>query len=119
MTSPGSWYPLRGEVYWLDFDPSIGAEMQALHPALIVQNDVGNQRSDLTIIVAITSNTNLSRLPVCVSVPAGEAGLTIDSVVHCGHIYTVDQSRLGHKLGILGSTYMDQVDRALKRSLKL
>src|SRR5438309_11833510 len=102
MSAPmgGSW-PRRGQVYWLDFDPSTGHEMSGRHPCLVVQNDVGNQHSALTIVVAITSNLRVASLPVGVLIPAGEGGLTRDSVAHCGHIYSVDKSRLASKVGEL------------------
>ncbi|MFO0810474.1 MAG: type II toxin-antitoxin system PemK/MazF family toxin [Gemmataceae bacterium] len=111
--------PSRGEVYWLNFDPATGAEMASMHPCVIVQNDVGNRHSALTIVAAVTSNTRAARLPVGVSIPAGDAGLTRDSVVHCGHLYTVDQQRLGQCLGCLSPQQMAQVEQALAASLGL
>ena len=47
-------YPRRGEVWLVNFDPTVGAEIQR-RPALIVQNDVGNRVSSITIVAAITS----------------------------------------------------------------
>lgn len=111
--------PKRGETYWLDFAPATGHEMTGLHPCLILQNDVGNQHSSCTITAAITSNLRAKSLPVSVFVPAGTAGLTKDSVVHCGHLYTVDQQRLGTRIGKLPPSFMDQVDAALIYSLDL
>lgn len=54
--------PLRGEVYWLDFDPAIGAEMRAMHPCVIVSNNVGNRVGSLVIVVAVTSNLRAASL---------------------------------------------------------
>ena len=109
----------RGEVYWLDFDPASGAEMKSTDPCVIVQNDVGNQKSDLTIVVAITGNLRVANLPIGVLIQAGTAGLSIDSVAHCGHVYTIDQARLGSRLGRLPAAIMSQVDHPLIRSLAL
>lgn len=111
--------PLRGEVYWLDFDPSIGTEMRSLHPCVIVSNDVGNRIGSLVIVVAVTSNLRVASLPVAVLLPAGTAGLPRDSVAHCGHIYTVDKARLNARIGMLPDPFMMLVDRALRVSLKL
>lgn len=111
--------PQRGEVYWLDFDPATGAELKSVHPCVIVQNDAGNRHSSLTIVAAVTSNLRAGRLPVGVVVPAGTAGLTRDSAVHCGHIYSVDQARLGTRIGQMSADYMDQFDLALVQSLGL
>ena len=56
MTGGSISFLRRGEVYWLDFAPASGQEMTGMHPCVVVQNDVGNQHSALTIVVAITSN---------------------------------------------------------------
>ncbi len=109
----------RGQVYWLDFTPATGHEMTGMHPCLVRQNDVGNQFSDLTIVAAITSNLRVASLPVGVLIPAGTAGLSKDSVVHCGHIYTVDKKRLQTLLGKLTTPLLTKVDGALACSLGL
>jgi len=111
--------PRRGEVYWLDFAPATGQEMTGMHPCVVVQNDVGNQYSGLTIVAAVTSNLRVAALPVGVLVKAGEGGLKRDSVVHCGHIYTVDKARLAQCGGRLSAARMTEIDRALARSLEL
>lgn len=48
-------YPQRGEIYLVNFDPTIGSEIKKTRPALILQNDVSNQYSPITIVAAITS----------------------------------------------------------------
>jgi mRNA interferase MazF len=112
-------FPRRGEVYWLDFAPATGQEMTGMHPCVVVQNDIGNQHSALTIVVAITSNLRVAALPVGVMLEAGEGGLNRDSVAHCGHIYTVDKERLVQRLGQLAPARLGEIDRALARSLGL
>ncbi len=119
MSPPKVPSPRRGETYWLDFAPATGHEMTGFHPCVIVQNDVGNQNSALTIVVALTSNLRVATLPIGVLLPAGTAGLKHDSVVHCGHIYTVDQKRSGNKLGEVPAPKMVEIDRALGLSFGL
>ena len=48
-------YPKRGEVYLVNFEPTLGSEINKTRPALILQNDVGNRYSKITIVAAITS----------------------------------------------------------------
>jgi len=93
--------------------------MTGMHPCLVVQNDVGNQHSALTIVVAVTSNLRVASLPVGVLLRSGEAGLSRDSVAHRGHVYTVDKQRLRRPLGQLPPARMVEIDRALARSLGL
>src|ERR1700674_3605399 len=45
-------YLRRGEVYLVNFDPVIGAEIRKTRPALILQNDIANRHSPLTIVAA-------------------------------------------------------------------
>lgn len=118
MTTPSSGLQ-RGEVYLLDFSPASGHEMTGPHPCVIVQNDIGNQFSSLSIVVAVTSNLRVASLPIGVRISAGVGGLRKESVIHCGHVYTVDKKRLAQKLGELPADMMQQVDRALALSLGL
>jgi len=111
--------PRRGEIYYLDFSPAKGSEMRGPHPALIIQNDVGNRASRLTIVAAITSNLEAARLPVCVQVSPADSGLPRESVVNLGHIYTVDKSRLRRLAGRLPDGSMERVDEALRVSVGL
>ncbi len=119
MSTTAPSFPRRGEVYWLNFDPATGHEMSGRHPCVVVQNDVGNQHSALTIVVAVTSNLRAASLPIGVLLEAGDAGLVKESVVHCGHVYSVDGARLGQCVGELTSEKMAEVDKALARSLGL
>ena len=93
--------PTRGEIYFLDFSPSKGREIKGPHPALVIQNDVGNRVSGLTIVAAITSNVKISNLPVGVLIKPEESGLPHKSVVHLGQIYTIDKERLQNYVGML------------------
>ncbi len=111
--------PRRGDIYYLDFSPAQGSEMRGPHPALIIQNDVGNRVSRLTIVAAITSNRDAARLPVCVPISPAESGLPHESVVNLGHIYTVEKSRLRQLMGRLPDSLMHQVDKALRISVGL
>jgi mRNA interferase MazF len=93
--------------------------MAETHPALVIQNDVGNQAGALTILAAVTSNLRVAQLPVGVLIQPTESGLPRTSVVHLGHIYTVDKARLGRRVGQLPTAAMQRVDQALAVSLGL
>jgi mRNA interferase MazF len=108
----------RGEIYLFNFDQQTGASMIKTRPVLIVQNDVANDRSPNTIVVAIRGDKD-KRLPVHVKLPKGQGNLDKDSLVDCGHMMTVMQGELGPKLGKISNNYFELVDRALKVSLAL
>lgn len=108
----------RGEIYQVNWNPSRGSEQAGLRPALIVQNNTGNQLATTTIVAAITSRRMKKTYPFHVPVPQGL--LPKDSTIMCEQVMTIDQSRLeGVRLALLDDDVMEQVDQALKRSLGL
>ena len=110
-------YPARGEVWLVNFNPARGSEQKGIRPALVLQNDVGNQYAATTVVVAIT--TNIRIYPVTVFLKKKTAGLQRDSMVNCAQILTLDKSRLKKRLGKLNDNTMGQVEKALRISLGL
>ena len=117
MADPQITYPRRGEVYLVSFDPALGAEMTKTRPALILQNDIGNRHSAITIVAAITSTIPQPLYPTQVLVKTPEGGLDVDSVVHLSHIRSVDKERLLKRLGALKPATLRLVNQALMISL--
>jgi len=111
-------YPLRGDVWLVDFDPTVGAEIKKTRPALIIQNDIGNRVSPITIVAVITS-TLKRPYPFQVYLPMGEGGLDVDSVVTLNHIRSIDRHRLVRRLGTVSDKTMSAVDQAILISLGL
>ena len=109
-------HPRRGEVWLVKFDPAIGSEIQKSRPALVIQNDIGNRVSDITIVGAITSTIKRS-YPFQVQLPAGEGGISKDSVVTLNQIRAIDRRRLTRRLGAVSEATMKAVDQALVVSL--
>ena len=114
----------RGDVVWVDLRGAIGAEKQKTRPCVVVQNNVGNARSPLTVVVPITNGDTWRGYPHQVMVYANELwDGAVDSVIDTGHIRSIDKdSRISSGAGILcrlGETRMIQVDRALQSLLGL
>lgn len=112
-------YPQRGEIYLIRFDPALGAEIKKTRPALILQNDVANRHSPITIVAAITSQFEEPLYPTEILIKAPEAGLTVDLVALFNQVHSYDKKRLIRRLGRLKPETMKQVDRALMISLGL
>ena len=110
-------YPKRGEVYLVNFDPTLGTEIKKTRPALILQNDVANHWSSITIVAAITSQFEDRLYPTEILVKAPEGGLTVDSVVLLNQIRSIDKLRLLKRRGSLKQGTMARVDRALMVSV--
>ena len=111
--------PKRGEMYWADLDPVIGCEQGSRRPVLIIQNDIGNTYSPMTIVAAITASLSSKVYPTEVRVPAGTGGLRKASSVLLNQIKSIDKRRLEEFIGRLGPEVMVKVDRGLKLSFAL
>lgn len=113
-------FPRRGDIYLVNFDPTIGHESRKTRPALVIQNDISNRYSPITIVAAITSKFDVPPYPaeVVLSV-ANESGLPHPSAVLLNQIRSVDRRRLFRRLGKLKPETMRRVDQALQVSLGL
>jgi mRNA interferase MazF len=112
-------WPKRGELYLVNFDPTIGSEIKKTRPALIIQNDIGNRHSPITIVAAVTSQFDGTLYPTEVLIRAPEGGLRQDSVVLLNQIRSIDKTRLMKRLGVLKPATLESVNRALQISLQL
>lgn len=112
---------LRGDIYLVNLDPVIGSKIGKARPALIVQNNIGNKFSPVTIIAPISSVKEITKpLPIMIFLEKGEGGLNEESYVDCGQIRTIDKiQRLVSKFGSLDKIKMIEIDKAIKISLAL
>ena len=108
----------RGEIYWVDWNPGRGSEQSGVRPALVIQNDVGNDFSPTTIVAALT--TAIERpYPFLVKVSAKESGLPKDGSVNLAVILTIDKTRLRDRCGELSESKLSEINEAIKVSLGL
>ena len=107
-------FPLRGDVYWVSLDPTIGTEIKKTRPALIVSNDIGNENSNRVIVAPITSKIGkIYPFQVQIILKDKEGKVLLDQ------IRTVDKTRLGRKEGSVNVDTMGEIDQALKFVLSL
>lgn len=111
--------PVRGEIYLVKFDPVFGSEIKKTRPALVVQNNIGNKYSPVTIVAVITSVIAGKTYLTNVFLEKSQSGLKVDSIVLLNQVKTIDKRRLIKKLGVLDGKSMTDVDRALEISLGL
>lgn len=112
--------PRRGEIYLVVFDPTLGHEIRKTRPAVIIQNDVSNQYSPVTIVAAVSSHFSTPPRPREVIISPGlKSGLAKPSAVILNQIRSIDRARLRKRLGRLNPAEMRLVDHALRISLGL
>lgn len=103
----------RGDVFLVNFDPTVGAEAKKTRPAVIVSNNVNNVHSPLVSISPLTSNVS-KVYSFEVEVPARTGGLKTRSKVMPNQTRAVDKIRLLKKMGHLPQEVIDEIDRTLK-----
>ena len=107
----------RGDLYYADLSPIFGSEQEGFRPVLVIQNDIGNAKSNTTIVAAVTSQTEKKKLPIHIRIRT--PNLPMESVVLTEHLRTIDIRRLGNYIDHLNDKQMRKVERALKISLGL
>jgi mRNA interferase MazF len=102
----------RGEVYWVDFDPARGGEIQKQRPSIVVSNDVANRVLNRVQVVPLTSNVG--------RVYASEAIVQVNGVPHkamADQIRTVATQRISNYVATLSAADMIAVEHAIRRQL--
>jgi mRNA interferase MazF len=112
-------FPRRGEIYLVTFDPTVGYEIKKTRPALVIQNDISNRYSPITIVAALSSQFGDPPHPREVVVTPEKSGLARTSAVILNQIRSVDRGRLIKRLGAVDAATMRKVDEALRISLGL
>jgi len=105
---------MRGDVWWVEFDPSVGSEIRKTRPAVIVSNDAANRNLARVVVIPLTSNTG-RQYP-------GEAIVTVggqSSKAMADQIMAADKMRLKGQLGALSKADMLAVEDAIKIHLGL
>lgn len=110
----------RGEIYWVNLDPTVGSEIRKTRPALVVSNDQNNQFAETVTVLPITSQVT-KLYPFEVLLKKEISGLKDDGKLKANQIRTVDKSRLsGKPAGLpLNERIMSEVARAVKIHLAI
>ena len=114
--------PLRGEIWMVDFSPERGSEQIGRRPALVLQNDAGNQSSGYPNTVVLAMTTQGRPIPFHIRIAASkENGLGDVTYVKCEQILTISKARLlgPGALGRISTSEMRKVEVAVKLSLAL
>ena len=104
----------RGDVYWVNLDPTIGSEIQKTRPAVIISNNIQNKVSSRVVIIPVTSSTD-KFYPF-------EAGIHLkgkSAKALTDQIRSVDKSRLTEIICRLNKTEILDIEKAIKLTLSL
>lgn len=104
----------RGEVWWVNFDPSIGGEIRKMRPAIIVSNDAANKHLNRVQVVPLTSNVG--------RVYPSEALINFQGKrvkAMADQLTTASKLRLVNRAGVLSRADLQQVEHAIRVQLGL
>ena len=104
----------RGDIYWVDLNPTRGSEINKLRPCVLVGATPINQARH-TVVVVPLSTAAQARPPITISVSCLDKQVT----AICDQIRTVDKSRLKKPAGSLSEKDLDALDEGLRQVLSL
>jgi mRNA interferase MazF len=104
----------RGSVFWVNLDPTQGAEIKKVRPCVLVGATPLNQ-ARRTVLVVPLSRAGGARPPIIVKVHC--MGREVQAV--CDQIRAIDKNRLSAWIEAMSTEDLENVSKALKQVLAL
>ena len=105
--------PRRGEIWWVDLNPTRGHEQSGKRPGLVISDDIFNEGpAELVVVLPLT--TRDKKIPVHEKIIPPEGGLADISYIKCEDIRSVSKKRLSARIGKVEERTMLAVQEKIK-----
>lgn len=104
----------RGDIYWIDLNPTTGSEINKQRPCVLVGATPINQARHTVVVVPLSTSAK-ARPPITILVSCLNKHVT----AICDQIRTVDKSRLKGFIGTLSDKDLNSLDDGLRQVLSL
>ncbi len=107
--------PQRGDIYWINLDPTIGAEIKKTRPCVIISPNAANRSGPLVIVAPITKAEGKKVHFHEILIPKGASNLQYDSKLKVFQLRSVDKKRLNKsKIGSISQDLIKKLDEKIR-----
>jgi mRNA interferase MazF len=105
----------RGEVWFVEFDPQVGQEIQKIRPAVVISIPYNFRTPDLRIVVPITTGKpHFAKYFWMIAIPQSQTnGLKSDSFADALQVKSVSTLRFKNKVGVLMQFELEAIASAI------
>jgi mRNA interferase MazF len=107
--------PRRGDIYWINLDPTIGAEIKKTRPCVIISPDAANQSGPLVIVAPISKAEGKKVHFHEILLPKESSNLQYNLKIKVFQLRCVDKKRLSKsKIGSLPKDTIKKLDEKIR-----
>ena len=108
-------FPKRGYIYWVNLDPTIGAEIKKTRPCVVISPDSANRGGPLIIVAPITKAEGKKTYFHEIFLPKGTANLNHPSKIKAFQLRCIDKKRLCQPVvGSLPAEHIAELNEKLR-----
>jgi mRNA interferase MazF len=108
-------FPRRGDLCWINLDPTIGSEIKKTRPCVVISPDAANEAGPLVIVAPISRAEGKKVFFHEVLLPKGVAGHSFDSKIKVFQLRCVDKRRLSsNRIGALPVALIHRLDEKIR-----
>jgi len=104
--------PKRGDIWWVNFDPSIGGEIRKTRPTIVISNDVANRNLNRIQVIPLTSVTKNVYPAECLIKVQGKT-----SKAMADQLTTISKLRLTSFIGDITAREMEDIENIVALQL--